>query len=280
MLAPAAPVRAAGGGRHHGRRAGARGPQSAQLGVAAAHRAGAAARSRRRAGQTRCPIARIIKSEIDRLDRLVREFLAFAQPAARSSAEPVDVGELLAGGRRAHRAGGGGQSTSRSPSTAADGLPRPCSATASGCVRCCSTSRATRSRRWPSTAAGCALRGAGRGRRGRDRRRGRRSRVRRGSLPVFDAFFTTKDPGDGARPRDRPPHRRRSRRARSASSRAPGGPASRWRCRSRAGQRPIGADSAADRPLVSARPRRRRRTGAPTWARSRTRAACTGSCAR
>jgi signal transduction histidine kinase len=42
------------------------------------------------------PIAQIIKSEIDRLDRLVREFLAFAQPRPLEP-RPVDVGELLSG---------------------------------------------------------------------------------------------------------------------------------------------------------------------------------------
>jgi signal transduction histidine kinase len=42
------------------------------------------------------PIARIIKSEIDRLDRLVREFLAFARPHPLDP-KPVDVEELLAG---------------------------------------------------------------------------------------------------------------------------------------------------------------------------------------
>ena len=42
------------------------------------------------------PIARIIKSEIDRLDRLVREFLAFARPHPLET-KPVDVSELLAG---------------------------------------------------------------------------------------------------------------------------------------------------------------------------------------
>jgi signal transduction histidine kinase len=41
------------------------------------------------------PIAHIIKSEIDRLDRLVREFLAFARPHPLEP-KPVDVGELLA----------------------------------------------------------------------------------------------------------------------------------------------------------------------------------------
>ena len=41
------------------------------------------------------PIAHIIKSEIDRLDRLVRDFLAFAKPAP-LDARPVDVGALLA----------------------------------------------------------------------------------------------------------------------------------------------------------------------------------------
>jgi signal transduction histidine kinase len=42
------------------------------------------------------PIAHNIKSEIDRLDRLVREFLAFAQPRPLEP-RPVDVGELFAG---------------------------------------------------------------------------------------------------------------------------------------------------------------------------------------
>jgi signal transduction histidine kinase len=42
------------------------------------------------------PIAHVIKSEIDRLDRLVREFLAFATPRP-FEPRPVDVGELLAG---------------------------------------------------------------------------------------------------------------------------------------------------------------------------------------
>jgi len=42
------------------------------------------------------PIAHIIKSEIDRLDRLVREFLAFARPHPLEP-KPVNVGELLAG---------------------------------------------------------------------------------------------------------------------------------------------------------------------------------------
>jgi len=42
------------------------------------------------------PIAHVIKSEIDRLDRLVREFLAFAQPRPLES-RPVDVADLLTG---------------------------------------------------------------------------------------------------------------------------------------------------------------------------------------
>jgi signal transduction histidine kinase len=42
------------------------------------------------------PIARIIKGEIDRLDRLVREFLAFARPHPLEP-KPVSVAELLAG---------------------------------------------------------------------------------------------------------------------------------------------------------------------------------------
>ncbi|MES1166292.1 MAG: ATP-binding protein [Verrucomicrobiota bacterium] len=41
------------------------------------------------------PIAHIIKSEIGRLDRLVRDFLAFAKPAPLNP-RPVDVGALLA----------------------------------------------------------------------------------------------------------------------------------------------------------------------------------------
>ncbi len=41
------------------------------------------------------PIAHIIKGEIDRLDRLVREFLAFAKPAPLNP-RPVEVGPLLA----------------------------------------------------------------------------------------------------------------------------------------------------------------------------------------
>ncbi len=85
------------------------------------------------------PIARIIKSEIDRLDRLVRDFLAFAQPApARSrgrstsaSCSPA-VAELIApeaeaGARR------------RSRVDVAAGTPPVARATPSGCARCCST---------------------------------------------------------------------------------------------------------------------------------------------
>jgi len=41
------------------------------------------------------PIAHIIKSEIDRLDRLVKEFLAFAQPRPLEP-RPIDVGDLFA----------------------------------------------------------------------------------------------------------------------------------------------------------------------------------------
>jgi signal transduction histidine kinase len=40
------------------------------------------------------PIARIIKEEIERLDRLVRDFLAFAQPRP-LEAQPVDVADLF-----------------------------------------------------------------------------------------------------------------------------------------------------------------------------------------
>jgi signal transduction histidine kinase len=42
------------------------------------------------------PIAHIVKAEIDRLDRLVREFLAFARPHP-THAQRVDTGELLSG---------------------------------------------------------------------------------------------------------------------------------------------------------------------------------------
>jgi signal transduction histidine kinase len=44
--------------------------------------------------ETTIPIARIIKSEIDRLDRLVRDFLSFAQPRPIEHT-PVDLGALL-----------------------------------------------------------------------------------------------------------------------------------------------------------------------------------------
>ncbi len=49
-------------------------------------------------GSSVLPIAQIIKTEIDRLERLVREFLAFAQPRPLEP-HPVDVGELLSGVR-------------------------------------------------------------------------------------------------------------------------------------------------------------------------------------
>src|SRR5205814_10123963 len=42
------------------------------------------------------PIARIIKGEIDRLDRLVRDFLAFAKPNPLDP-RPVDLPALLTG---------------------------------------------------------------------------------------------------------------------------------------------------------------------------------------
>jgi signal transduction histidine kinase len=48
------------------------------------------------APDTVLPIARIIKSEIDRLDRLVRDFLAFAQPRPIET-RALDVGELVRG---------------------------------------------------------------------------------------------------------------------------------------------------------------------------------------
>jgi signal transduction histidine kinase/DNA-binding response OmpR family regulator len=47
-------------------------------------------------GDRAIPIARVIKSEIDRLDRLVRDFLAFAKPVPLDP-RPVDLAALLSG---------------------------------------------------------------------------------------------------------------------------------------------------------------------------------------
>ncbi len=46
--------------------------------------------------ETTAPIIRIIKSEIERLERLLRDFLAFSKPRP-LDVKPVDVGELTAG---------------------------------------------------------------------------------------------------------------------------------------------------------------------------------------
>src|SRR5262249_19511843 len=48
------------------------------------------------AGESTLPIAALIRGEIERLDRLVREFLTFAQPRPLAP-EPVPVAELLDG---------------------------------------------------------------------------------------------------------------------------------------------------------------------------------------
>ena len=141
---------------------------------------------------TTLPIARIIKGEIDRLERLVREFLAFARPhplepsPSTSPSSPAGVAGLIAPEAEAARV---------SMTVDARGTP-PALGDRSACARCCSTSRATR-----VEAMG---------------ERGGRLRLRARSvgtdveidveddgpgfgedLPVFDAFFTTKSHGTG-----------------------------------------------------------------------------------
>ena len=81
----------------------------------------------------------------------------------RSSRKPVDVGELLAGGRGAHRARGGGRRRSRSPSTSAAGTParaRRRRAAAPGAAQ----PHAQRDRGDGRARRPAAARGAGRGR--------------------------------------------------------------------------------------------------------------------
>ena len=191
---PAAAFRAAGRGRDHGRRPGARGAQPAQLGVAAAHRARAAPRSQRRSGR---------QPARSRASSRARSIASTAWCASSSRSRSPHPLETKAGRRRraARRRSPDSSRPRRRPrrsrsTSTRPAARRPCSATASGCVRCCSTSRATPSRRWPSAAAGCACAaraagaeveidveddGPGFGE----------------ELPVFDAFFTTKAQGTG-----------------------------------------------------------------------------------
>ena len=143
----------------------------------------------------RCPSRASSRARSNRLDRLVRDFLAFAQPAARSIPSRSTSRELLAGGRRAHRAGSGGR-----PSR--DRRRRRRRAT---------PPRAGRRR---AAASGAAQPHAQRHRGdGRARRPAALAARAAGAeveidveddgpgfaeeLPVFDAFFTTKSQGTG-----------------------------------------------------------------------------------
>ena len=99
-------------------------------------RARAAAGSRRRSGQRPSRSCASSRARSTRLDRLVREFLAFAQPApARATAGRLSasfstgVAGLIAPGSR----GGAGLDRRRR----AGWQPRPRWATPSACVRCC-----------------------------------------------------------------------------------------------------------------------------------------------
>ena len=140
------------------------------------------------------PIAHIIKSEIDRLDRLVREFLAFAQPRPLEP-RPVDVVDLFAAVDRADRAGsGGGRRRDRRrrgrgpPPSLGDG-----GAAASGAAEPdAQRDRGDERQGRPATPRGAGAPGAEVEIDVEDDGPGFGE-----ELPVFDAFFTTKTHGTG-----------------------------------------------------------------------------------
>jgi DNA-binding response OmpR family regulator len=158
------------------------------------------------------PVVRVIKGEIDRLDRLVREFLAFSKPTP-FEPRPVDIPSLLAGvadliGPEGEGAGvsvavvappslavaatgGGGRRA------AAPGAAQPDAQLVRGHARPRRPHRLARARR--------------QGRNDRDGRRGRRPGVRRGPAGLRRLLH---DQGsrDGAGAVAGPPHRDRPRR--------------------------------------------------------------------
>ncbi|MFL5303733.1 MAG: ATP-binding protein [Polyangia bacterium] len=139
------------------------------------------------------PIAHVIKSEIDRLDRLVRDFLAFAKPAPLNP-RPVEVGGLLAS-----TAGLVGPEAEAARVTLALDVPAELPA---------ATGDAERLRQVLLNLIRNAVE-AMQGRGGlltlRARRDGETLEIDveddgpgfPNDLPVFDAFFTTKDQGTG-----------------------------------------------------------------------------------
>ena len=187
--APPAPLRTAGGGGHDGRRPGARGPQPAQLGVAPAHGARTAPRSRRRAGRRRCPSPASSRA---------RSIASIAWCASSSPSrsprplepKPVERGRAARRRRRPDRARSGGGEDRDRASTSPTGTPpvlgdgERLRQVLLNLTRNAIEAMAEHGRPAPP-------RGARRGRRGRDRRRGRRPGFGE-ELPVFDAFFTTK----------------------------------------------------------------------------------------